>query len=251
LTDDQLATERPKTEPKALPSQVLEPAFDYFGFAERFRGSEEDIKARQLSYLKYFQGHNDILDIGCGRGEFLELLREAGMKVQGIDVDLDMVLYCRDKGLNAIQEDGLAYLDSLPDEVLGGIFAAHVIEHLDSKQTVELVKLCRRKLRSGGILILETFNPKCLTIFAESFYMDFSHTKPIHPEAMKFLLESGGFLDIELKFSRPIESSKRLLCFPDPEAPGTITDTFNRDIEQLNELFYGFQDYAVIGRKSP
>jgi O-antigen chain-terminating methyltransferase len=251
LTDDQMAAERHKIERKDMSSQPLEPTFDYFGFEERFRGSEGEIKARQQAYLKYFQGQNDILDIGCGRGEFLELLREAGIKVQGIDLDLDMVLYCREKGFDVVRVDGLAYLDSLPDEALGGIFAAHVIEHWESKQTIELVKLCQRKLRPGGILILETFNPKCLTIFAESFYMDFSHIKPIHPESMKFLFESTGFLDIGLKFSAPVESSKRILAFSGPDARGTMVETFNRGIEQLNELLYGFQDYAVIGRKAP
>jgi O-antigen chain-terminating methyltransferase len=251
LTDDQKAGERLKIERQAMPSQALEPNFDYFGFEEKFRGSAEDIKARQRAYVEYFQGQNDILDIGCGRGEFLELLREAGIKVTGVDLDLDMVLYCREKGLNVIQEDGFAYLDSLPDEALGGVFAAQVIEHLESKQIIELVKLCQRKLRPGGILILETLNPKCLMIFAESFYMDFSHIKPIHPEAMKFLLESTGFLNIELKFSAPVEPSKRLLAFPDLEALGTTLKTFNHSLEQLNELLYGFQDYAVIGRKAP
>jgi 2-polyprenyl-3-methyl-5-hydroxy-6-metoxy-1,4-benzoquinol methylase len=251
LTDDQKAGERLKIERQAMPSQALEPNFDYFGFEEKFRGSAEDIKARQRAYVEYFQGQNDILDIGCGRGEFLELLREAGIKVKGVDLDLDMVLYCREKGLNVIQEDGFAYLDSLPDEALGGVFAAQVIEHLESKQIIELVKLCQRKLRPGGILILETLNPKCLMIFAESFYMDFSHIKPIHPEAMKFLLESPGFLNIELKFSAPVEPSKRLLAFPDLEALGTTLKTFNHSLEQLNELLYGFQDYAVIGRKAP
>ena len=251
LTDDQKAGERLKIERQAMPSQALEPNFDYFGFEEKFRGSAEDIKARQRAYVEYFQGQNDILDIGCGKGEFLELLREAGIKVMGVDLDLDMVLYCREKGLNVTQEDGFAYLDSLPDEALGGVFAAQVIEHLESKQIIELVKLCQRKLRPGGILILETLNPKCLMIFAESFYMDFSHIKPIHPEAMKFLLESTGFLNIELKFSAPVEPSKRLLAFPDLEAFGTTLKTFNHSLEQLNELLYGFQDYAVIGRKAP
>jgi O-antigen chain-terminating methyltransferase len=251
LTDDQMAGERLKIAPKAMPSQALEPDFDYFGFEERFRGSEEDIKARQRAYVEYFRGQNDILDIGCGRGEFLELLGETGITVKGVDLDLDMILYCREKGLDVVQEDGLAYLDSLPDEALGGIFAAQVIEHLEPTLIIDLVKLCRRKLRPGGILILETLNPKCLMIFAESFYMDFSHIKPIHPEAMKFLFESTGFLNIELKFSAPVEPSKRILSFPDREAFGTTFETFNRSLEQLNELLYGFQDYAVIGRKAP
>jgi SAM-dependent methyltransferase len=251
LTADQAAGERRTIEPKAMPRQAFESNFDYFGWEERFRGSEEDIKVRQQAYLGYFKGQNDILDIGCGRGEFLELLGQAGIKGKGVDLDLDMVLHCREKGLDVVHDDGLAYLDSLPEETLGGIFGAQVVEHLESKQIIEMVQLCRRKLRSGGILVLETPNPKCLVIFAESFYTDFSRIKPIHPEAMKFLFESTGFLNIELKFSAPVESSKRISSFPAPNILGTTSEMFNRSLEQLNELLYGFRDYAVIGRKPP
>jgi len=234
---------------KKVPRQALEADFDYFGFEERFRGSEEEIKERQRIYVEYFKGQENVLDIGCGRGEFLELLKEAGIQAKGVDLDLDMVLYCRDKGLEVVKEDAFAYLESLPDASLGGIFAAQVIEHLESNRIIQLVKLCHRKLRPGGVLILETPNPQCLMVFAQCFYMDFTHTWPIHPEALKFLLGSQGFRDVELKFTSPVDPSLRIPLLTDPSLLGPEGERFNRSIAYLNELLYGYQDYAVIARK--
>jgi 2-polyprenyl-3-methyl-5-hydroxy-6-metoxy-1,4-benzoquinol methylase len=226
------------------------PHFDYFGFEERFRGSEEDIKDRQRVYIEYFREVEQVLDIGCGRGEFLELLKEAGINARGVDLDLDMVLYCQEKGLDVVKEDAFAYLESVPDEALGGLFAAQVVEHLEPTCLVELVHLCQRKLRPGGILIFETPNPVCLTVFARSFYMDFTHIKPIHPEAMKFLFESAGFQDLQLKCSSPVEASMRIPSLSGVSGDAKVAEEFNRGIERLNDLLYGFQDYAVVGRKS-
>jgi len=254
LTDGQPTDGGPMAKPsleqrKAL-SHNLEPEFDYFGLEERFRGSEGEIKHRQRAYVEYFKGLDQVLDIGSGRGEFLELLMEAGIKAKGVDLDLDMVLYCQEKGLDVVREDAFVYLDSLPDESLGGIFAAQVIEHLEPLRIVELVKLCQRKLRPGGPLIFETPNPACLMVFARSFYMDPSHIRPIHPETMKFVLESAGFEDLQLRFSAPVEAVMRIPPLAGAGADGLTLEEFNKGIERLNELLYGCQDYAVIGRKS-
>jgi len=236
--------------PKAVLEGTPGPYFDYFGFEERFRGSEEDIKERQRVYIEIFKEAESVLDIGCGRGEFLELLAEAGIKAKGVDLDLDMVLYCQEKGLDVVREDAFAYLESVPDASLGGLFAAQVVEHLEPIRIIELVNLCYRKLEPGGVVIFETPNPVCLTVFARSFYMDLSHIRPIHPEAMKFLCESTGFKDLQVKFSSPVEPAMRIPPLSGVAADAQVTTEFNRGIERLNELLYGFQDYAVIGRKS-
>jgi O-antigen chain-terminating methyltransferase len=235
--------------PKELLEQNHGPYFDYFGFEERFRGSEELIKERHKGYVECFKDADQVLDIGCGRGEFLELLKEAGIKANGVDLDLDMVLYCQEKGLDVVRADVYAYLESLPDESLGGLFAAHLVEHLESGRIIELVNLCQRKLHPGGALIFETPNPVCLVIFARSFYMDFSHIRPIHPEAMKFLFESAGLENLQVKFSAPVEADMQIPPLSGVAVDGTGVEEFNRGIARLNELLYGFQDYAVIGRK--
>ena len=223
--------------------------FDYLGFEERYRGSEEEIKERFRVYVDRFKGAAGVLDIGCGRGEFLELLRAARIEAKGVDKDLDMVLLCREKGLDVSKADGPPYLESLPDESLDGVFASQVIEHMDAADIVRLVQLAHRKLRPNGILILETPNPRCLTVFAETFYMDLSHTRPIHPAAAKFLLESTGFRNVELQFSAPVDPSVRIPVLPAASFPSGAVDEFNRGVERLNELLYGPQDYAVIGEK--
>jgi O-antigen chain-terminating methyltransferase len=237
--------------PRAQVARNSELYFDYFGFEERFRGSEEDIKQRQSIYIEYFKEAEQVLDLGCGRGEFLELLAAAGIKAKGVDLDLDMVLCCQEKGLDVVGEDAFAYLEAMPDDSLGGLFAAQVIEHLEAQRIIELVKLCQRKLQVGGTLIFETPNPTCLAVFARSFYMDFSHIKPIHPEAVRFLFESSGFRDVQVKFSSPVEPSMRIPPLPVATANGNMVEEFNQGLERLNDLLYGFQDYAVIGRKTP
>jgi O-antigen chain-terminating methyltransferase len=229
-----------------LPPAALEPAFDYAGFEDRFRGAETDIKDRQRIYVPVFDAASSVVDLGCGRGEFLELLREHDIPARGVDLDLDMVLLCRDKGLDVVREDVFDHLAARPHDSVGGIFSAQLIEHLPPGRVVELVKLCHRKIAPGGCLVLETPNPACLTVFADSFYRDLSHVQPIHSDTMKFLLEAAGFRDVEVKTLAPVDPSMRV-----PPLPGDdpALASFNQGIERLNALLFGFQDYAVIGRK--
>jgi SAM-dependent methyltransferase len=224
-----------------------QPAFDYSGFEERFRGGEEEIKERQRIYVSYFEGRDNVVDIGCGRGEFLELMRENKIRARGVDLDLDMILLCRDKGLDVSADDAFVDLRALPDDSLGGIFAAQVIEHLHPLRVIELVNLCHRKLGPGGVLILETPNPTCLMVFADTFYKDPSHTQPAHPDTMQFLFEALNFYQVELRFLGPVDPFMRI---PLLQVPGADLQRFNDGIDRLNTLLFGFQDYAVIGRKS-
>jgi O-antigen chain-terminating methyltransferase len=224
-----------------------QPAFDYSGFEERFRGGEEEIKERQRIYVSYFEGRDNVLDIGCGRGEFLELMRENTIRARGVDLDLDMILLCREKGLDVSADDAFVYLGALPDDSLGGIFAAQVIEHLHPLRVIELVNLCHRKLGPGGVLILETPNPTCLMVFADTFYKDPSHTQPAHPDTMQFLFEALNFHQVELRFLGPVDPFMRI---PLLQVPGADLERFNEGIDRLNTLLFGFKDYAVIGRKS-
>jgi len=177
-----------------------------------------------------------VLDVGCGRGEFLELLKEANIRSIGVDNNLDMILLCRDKGLTVEHQDALCFLESLPDASIDGIFSAHLIEHFSSNQIVRCVKLCYRKLRPGGVLVLETPNPQCLSIFARSFYMDFSHVWPCHPQAMRYLLESVDFEEIRLVFSSPLDPSLGIPLLSDDRVFGQETERFNRTASLAGSL---------------
>jgi SAM-dependent methyltransferase len=235
---------KPPAHRPALPAAGLEPEFDYAGFEDRFRGAETDIKERQRIYVPLFEGASRVVDLGSGRGEFLELLREHGIPGQGVDLDLDMTLLCRDKGLNVVREDAFSYLAACADDSVGGIFSAQFIEHLPPRRIVELVKLCYRKLAHDGVLVLETPNPTCLTVFADSFYRDLSHVQPIHPETMKFLLEATGFQGVEIKPLAPVDPARRV---PPLLSDEPAVAAFNQGIDRLNALLFGFQDYGIVG----
>lgn len=222
---------------------------NYFDFQERFRGSEEEVREHQRSYLEYFRGQHGVLDIGCGRGEFLELLREAGISALGVDRDLDMVLLCREKGLEVIHADALAYLENCADASLSGIFSAQVVEHLSPDQLVKLVKLAHNKLRTGGRLVLETLNPESLFVLYRWFWMDLTHQRLIHPQTIEFLLQAEGFREVTSRFTRPPEGP---LLIPPLEVPGDsgdALDKFNQATDYLNKLLYGSQEYAVLATK--
>jgi O-antigen chain-terminating methyltransferase len=227
------------------------PAAAYVRFEDRHRGTREEIRHRQRAYLDLFAGVGPVLDVGCGRGEFLELCREGGIEARGIDVDPAMVARCREAGLAVEQADALAHLEGRPDRGLGGIFCAQVIEHLSPEALIALVRLAHQKLRSGGVLLCETPNPACLTVFSGAFYVDLSHVKPIHPEAARFVVEAAGFRDIEIRYVNPVPPDGKLQRLEplwymrryEEAFLGQINDNF----ERLNQLLWGAQDYAVIG----
>lgn len=233
----------------ALPSaaeRTRPDGLDYAGLEERFRGSEDEIRQRQRAYVGVFRGDGDVVDLGCGRGEFLELLRGAGIAGHGVDIDLDMILLCREKGLQVTHADAFAYLERVPDDSLGGVFAAQVIEHLEPRQLLDLVALIHRKLRPGGATVLETVNPECLATFA-TFYLDPTHVRPIPPGTLQFVLELADFTDVRITYTSPVDEALRI---PRLE-PGLFPDgpRFNASIDRLNELLFGCRDFAAIATK--
>jgi SAM-dependent methyltransferase len=233
-----------------LIDRVREP--EYVRFENLHRGSEEAIKWKQKNYLSYFKGREPVLDIGCGRGEFLELLKEAGIQALGVDTNQEMVRHCRTKGLEASPGDGLIYMKGLSDQSLGGIFLSQVIEHLDPEALRKLVRVSFAKLQPGGILLAETINPQCLSTFSGAFYLDLSHKNPIHPEAVRYLWESYGFRQVELLYVSPFPEEmklKEMIRREDDSYEDEVGRIFNENVRSLNALLYGFQDYAVLGYK--
>jgi 2-polyprenyl-3-methyl-5-hydroxy-6-metoxy-1,4-benzoquinol methylase len=218
---------------------------DYASFEDRLRKSEE-VKEKQRGYVAYFAGQAPVLDLGCGKGEFLELMREAGIEAKGLDADLDMIVRCEEKGLDVEQCDALDYLARQPDDCVGAIFSAQVIEHLTSAQLSALITLVWRKLRPGGVVVLETLNPESLFVHYKWFWMDPSHVRLVHPQTLQFLLESAGFGAVTSRFASPAN----VLSIPQLEGSGLAPiEEFNRATDYLNKLLYSDQEYALIAKK--
>jgi len=208
--------------------------FDYGRFAERFRGTEEYVKAGQQIYLPHFRTCRNVLDIGCGRGEFLEMMQAAGIPAKGIDLDPESVATCRHKTLDAEVADLFVYLENLPEASLDGIFCSQVVEHLPPQRLPEMIRLCASRLQRSGALAIETPNPECLAIFATHFYLDPTHQRPVPHPLLAFYLEEFGVGNIEVrKLSPAAESMPSLKSLP----------------EDFREAFFGGLDYAILGKK--
>ncbi len=171
---------------------ATDPASTYLEFENLFRGSETVIRERQKRYLPLVRAHTPVLDLGCGRGEFLELLHEAGIPAAGVDIDSAMVEHARGKGLDVTNADAVEHLETLEDRSLGTLFAAQVIEHLDYQSLLRLLRTARQKLQSDGLLVLETVNPHC-PVALKHFWLDPTHQRPLFPETMLALCQLSDF----------------------------------------------------------
>jgi O-antigen chain-terminating methyltransferase len=220
--------------------------FDYPRFEWKHRGSRELIKDLQRKYVPAFEGHGPVLDLGAGRGEFIEMLGEAGIPARGIEIDARQAAYCRDRGLDVATGDMFELLAEEADGSLGGIFLGQVVEHISPSQLIDLVRLAATKLRPGGCFVSETPNPACLFIFSSFFYLDPSHNRPVHPETMRYLLEVSEFSQIDIRFVHPLPDEVRLEKLAGDDAASAA---YNRNIDRLNGLLYTFQDYAAIAYK--
>jgi len=228
--------------------EVLEPLQDwrYAGFENRFRGREEEIKGQLQTYVSYFPREGTVLDLGCGRGEFLELLRENGIAAAGVDLNAQMVDICIDKGLACEKGDLLEKLAAREDGSLAGIFSSQVIEHLPPAHLQRLVELGPRKLAPGGVIVLETINPVSVFALVQIYNLDLSHQKPVHPQALKFMLEVTGFEEVTLLYSSPLRQ-ERLQNLPGADERTAI---LNRNIDALNDLLFAPANYAAVAKKT-
>jgi O-antigen chain-terminating methyltransferase len=223
--------------------------YKYVGFEDEFRGSPEAIRARLAAYVPLFAGASDVLDVGCGRGEFLSLLAESGISARGIDLNETMVEVCREVGFAATVADALEYLRAQPDASLGGLFAAQVVEHLQPAYLTQLIDLAFDKLRPGAAIVLETINPACWFAFFSSYIRDITHERPLHPDTLKFLLVAAGFQDVEIRYSAPYPDHEKLQPISAPGISADAAETLNANVEKINRLLFTHLDYAAIGRK--
>jgi O-antigen chain-terminating methyltransferase len=223
-----------KTADAETPGAPPLPSLDYARFAERFRGDEDHIRHIQAFYKPIFAGLANVLDLGCGRGEFLETMREAGVAARGIDLSDESVAQCVQKGLSAERANLFEYLAARPDGQFDGIMSSQVVEHLAPDALPRMVKLCAAKLRRGGVIAIETPNPECLAIFATYFYLDPTHTRPVPPQLMAFYLEEAGFGNVQIHRLAPaVESMPELAELP----------------EHFRNRFFGALDYAVVATR--
>lgn len=217
---------------------------NYAGFEDRFRGSSEEVKASQQNYLRFFPAPSAagaILDVGCGRGEMLEVLMEAGHRVIGVDMDSTMVKVCESKGLPVVQDDVLHYLAGIAPGSLKGIFCAQVVEHLLTSELERFLGLAYDRLRPSGVLLVETINPRSLHALSNHFFADTSHVRPVHSETLRFLCEQIGFnqVDLEERSEHPLAELANQLSGGDLETA----------IGALLRTVYGFQDYVIAATK--
>jgi len=224
--------------PVTVASQPAQPALpDYFAFEARMRGSTADVRERQRPYVEDFRDAAPVLDVGCGRGEFLALLGEAGIDAHGVDADADMVAYARGEGIDVEQADALAHLESLDDGSLGGIFMAQVVEHLPPPRLFRLLELSVRALRSGGVLVAETINPLS-PLALRSYFADLTHAQPLVPDTLALLARQAGFHEVETRFLN--EPAEKLAIPDDP--------TIAANVRKLNDILFAPLDYAILAR---
>jgi len=227
----------------AATERHFRPWFDNAEFENALRGTRDDLRTRYTDLAARFVGYEPAVDLGFGRGEFLELLVEHDIEAVGVEVDPDLVQAGRARGLKVEQGDAVGWLSRAVDESLGGIAMIQVIEHLDSQEVVEVVALARDKLRPGGLMVVETLNPESLYIFARAFYADPTHDKPIHPAYLTFLFREAGFSSVEIEWRSPPPAGEVLqpVSSDDPNAA-----VYNANVERLNRIVFGPQDYALL-----
>lgn len=248
----------PSPDPRSPIPKPLQPfggvlhSHQYVGFEDAFRGSQEDIRHRQESYLDLFAGASDVLDVGCGRGEFLDLLREQGVSARGVDLNHEMVEQCRARGFEVAETDAVGYLSALDDGVLGGLIALQVVEHFEPDYLLRFLELAYQKLKPGSRIVLETINPACWFAFFASYIRDITHAQPLHPDTLQFLMLANGFQPVRIQYSAPYPAAHKLQLIAAAEGLpqfGDLVRTLNTNAEKINQLLFSDMDYAAIGER--
>lgn len=221
---------------------------DYLAFEEKYRGPEEDIQKLQEKFVRLYAGKDNILDIGCGRGEFIKTLLNAGKQyVFGMDINSQMVEKCKKDGLSVELRDGVSYLYDNDNLNLGGIFSSQVIEHLKPSQIIKLIKGAYKNLQEGSPLILETINPMALVTQTMAYTLDLTHRQYVHPFTIEMLLKEHGFKKVEFIYSSPVDIEAPVL--KDNDMDPKELEKYNEKIRRMHEMLFGYQDYAVIAWK--
>jgi O-antigen chain-terminating methyltransferase len=213
----------------------------YVRFEERFRGAREDIIDRARGHLETIRAsgagtaERPVLDLACGRGEWLELLREQGLDARGVDSNRVLVADTQARGLDVVEADALAYLRAIPDRSCGAVTAFHFLEHLPFAEILELIEEVVRVLRPDGVAIFESPNAGNVFVGACAFRVDPTHRTPLYPHTLAFVCEARGLTRVRAELLHPMPESEWL---PNDGSPVT---------NRLNNLLYDAQDFAVVG----
>jgi O-antigen chain-terminating methyltransferase len=258
---EQLPTRSGKAEILPATSHPFDATLDsptYVGFEDRFRGSQRDIRGRLEDYVPIFQSASDVLDVGCGRGELLELLRKQGIAAHGVDSNDAMVQLCRERGLDVERGDALEFLERRRDSSLGGLAAVQVVEHFEPRYLIRFLEAAYHKLEAGAPIVLETINPACWMAFFECYIRDVTHRQPLHPDTLRYLVQSSGFTHVDVQFRSPVGEGDRLERVADDDliqpsdrdtSLASIASAVNAHADKLNARLFSSMDYAVVARR--
>jgi O-antigen chain-terminating methyltransferase len=221
----------------------------YAAFENRYRGSREEIRRRVEAYADRFAGCEPVVDLGCGRGELLEALRERGIASQGVEGNAHVVRECRERGLDVVEGDLVGFLRGQADRSLGGVVAVQVAEHLPPPVLSALLAEAYRTLRPGGLLLLETVNPRSVFGLLEVFNRDLTHERPLHPDTLRFLAAAAGFSDVRVEMRTPVPPGTELQPVPADGLPPGAAAVLDQNVARLNAFLYGPLEYALVARR--
>lgn len=223
---------------------------NYSEYKEKLPSAKNEPSNNELK-IKFFAGKENILDIGCGNGQFLKFLKDNKIGAKGVDINMMVVEDCLNQKLPVVHADALDYISNVPINSLGGIHASKLVEYLSPKYLFELFTVIVNKLQSGSYLVIQTANPLSITSATSSFSRDLTNNKLIHPESMAFLLDLVGLQDIETKFVSPIEGQYQLnkIKASDNNGNAQMLKALNENIDKLNSAIFGFQEYIITAKK--
>lgn len=228
---------------------------DYRAHQAAFRGSPEEITERMRAHVGRFEGApGPVADLGCGRGEFLELLRDAGIDAIGVEINDADVSECLASGFDAVHADLFDWLEARDKETLGGIFVAQVIEHLPPPRWQDLVCLAASRLAPGGRLLIETINPESLFAMLRAYVIDPTHVRPVHPSLLAFLANRAGFEQVDIHYQAEVPDSVRPVAIDEGLSGGDpdlrrVLEELNQRLHRVDELCCRPQEYALVATR--
>ncbi len=228
---------------------------DYRAHQTAFRGKPEEISERMRAHVGRFEeAPGPVADLGCGRGEFLELLRDAGIEAIGVEINDADVSDCVANGFDAVHADLFDWLEDRDKESLGGIFVAQVIEHLPPPRWQDLVRLAVSRLAPGGRLLIETINPESLFALMRAYVIDPTHVRPVHPSLLAFLANRAGFEQVDVYYQAEVPDAARPLALDeglsgdDPDLR-RVLEELNQRLHRVDELCCRPQEYALVATR--